>query len=397
MNRYLTAHIPGTGGVIKESPEDFLVEEVPAYQPCGSGEHLYLLVEKRGITTLEAIRRLARKLNIQERDIGYAGMKDSVGVTRQTMSLQRIKPDAVEGLELDGMKVLSAIPHTNKLKLGHLKGNHFRIVIRDVSKCAADSVPAILKLLEERGVPNYFGHQRYGAQGNSHLIGAAMLRGDFEGAVRTLIGEPKAVEDPGWRQAIIAFHEGNLVRSHELMPTFCRSEREVIRKLMHSPGDFERAFGAVHPRLRDLYLSAFQSSLFDQVLEQRLDSLDHLWDGDVAMKHVNGASFLVETAAMEQPRCDAFEISPTGPLFGRKMLQPAGQVLEQEEKVLQENGVARELFAGTGIRLEGDRRALRVPLSGPQHSLEGTNLVLEFTLPKGSYATTVVREITKSF
>ena len=90
---YLTANIPGCGGTIKESPNDFLVEEIPSYLPCGSGEHCYLTIEKIGITTLEAIRRIANSLKVQERDIGYAGMKDAVGITRQTISIQRLAPE----------------------------------------------------------------------------------------------------------------------------------------------------------------------------------------------------------------------------------------------------------------------------------------------------------------
>ena len=117
LHPYLTADIPGIGGLIKERPEDFFVEEIAAYEPCGSGEHCYLTIEKRGITTLEAIRRIAKDLHVQERDIGYAGMKDSVGVTRQTLSIQRIRPEEVAGREIDGVRVLSAARHTNKLKI----------------------------------------------------------------------------------------------------------------------------------------------------------------------------------------------------------------------------------------------------------------------------------------
>lgn len=394
---YLTSEIPGCGGIIKESADDFLVEEIPSYPPCGSGEHCYLTIEKQGITTLEAIRRLAKHIRVPEREIGYAGMKDAVGVTRQSFSMRRIRPEDVCGLELAGLKVLSAALHTNKLKLGHLKGNRFRIAVRQVSAAAAEGVPAVLDVLTRRGVPNYFGYQRYGAQGNSHLIGAAMLRGDFKGAVGALIGDPVAVEDPEWRRAVAAYHGGDLQRSLELMPPFCRGEREVIRQLLRAPGDFGRAFAAVHPRLRNLYLSAFQSSLFDRVAALRLDTLDRLQDGDIAMKHVNGASFLVEQAVGEQHRADSFEISPTGPLFGRKMLQPAGEVLELEEEVLQEAGVSRRLFDAGDPHLDGGRRALRVPLDEVSWRLDGNSLLLEFTLPKGSYATSVVREITKTF
>jgi len=398
MQSYLTADIPGSGGVIKDSPDDFIVTEIPAYEPSGSGEHLYLTIEKRGMTTLEAIRRVARELRIPERDIGYAGMKDSVGVTRQTLSLQRIRPEDVVGRDLDGVKVISAIRHGNKLKLGHLRGNRFRIVVRGVAVDSASRVDSILAELGKRGVPNWFGYQRYGAQGNSHLIGSAMLRRDWREAVDRLIGDPDAVRDAEWREAIAAYRQGDLAESLRLMPRHCRGERDVLQRLVSRPGAWEKAFAAVHPRLKKLYLSAYQSCLFDRVVEQRLGELDRIRVGDLAWKHANGACFVVEDLAVEQERVQRFEISASGPIFGSRMKQAGGAVREAEDRILEEEGVTPESFVlGGGLTMEGERRPLRVPLDDPSFSLDGDCLLVEFTLPKGSYATSVMREITKTF
>lgn len=395
---YLTSAIPGCGGTIKESPEDFLVEEIPSYLPCGSGEHCYLTIEKRGITTLEAVRRIAQSLKVPEREIGYAGMKDAVGITRQTISVQRVSPEKTCALELDGVKVVSASRHTNKLKLGHLKGNRFRIAVRGVSDDAAQNVPAILELLQRRGVPNYFGPQRYGAQGNSHLIGAAILRGDWQGAVGHLIGEPDSLRDEQWRAAIVAYQQGDLVRSLQLFPHHCRSERDLLQRLVSRPEAFEKAFSTVHPRLKKLYLSACQSFLFDQVVAQRIHHIDELLTGDLACKHVNGACFLVEDADEEMERARSFEISASGPLFGCRMKQPQNEPLNLEQLVLDNARIHLENFdLPGGLRMEGERRPLRVPLGEYAWSLEGDCLRLEFSLPKGSYATSVLREITKYF
>ncbi|HEX5774206.1 MAG TPA: tRNA pseudouridine(13) synthase TruD, partial [Geomobilimonas sp.] len=112
MNSYLTANIPGTGGIIKESPEDFQVTELPLYLPCGTGEHTYAEIEKRGVPTLDALRRIARALEVSDRDLGYAGMKDARGITRQTVSIPRVDPQRVLDLELPGIKVLTAMRHT---------------------------------------------------------------------------------------------------------------------------------------------------------------------------------------------------------------------------------------------------------------------------------------------
>ena len=398
MHPYLTANIPGCGGTIKESPEDFLVEEIPSYPPCGSGEHCYLTIEKRGITTLEAISRITAALKVPEREVGYAGMKDAAGVTRQTISIQRITPEKALALELDGVKMLFAERHSNKLKLGHLKGNRFRIVIRGVSGTASRVVPAILEVVGKRGVPNYFGYQRYGVQGNSHLIGAAMLRRDWHSCVDRLIGEPDAVKDEGWSAAICAYQQGALSDALRLFPRHCRSERDVLQRLVARAGEYEKAFSAVHPRLKKLYLSALQSFLFDQAVAGRIEGIDRLMTGDLACKHANGACFLVENAAAEQSRTDAFEISASGPMFGCRMKRPEGAVWQLEGEILERAGVDPSDFdLPGGLRMEGERRPLRVPAGDLCWGASGDAVTVEFTLPKGSYATSLIREITKTF
>lgn len=393
---YLTAGVPGTGGVIKSIPEDFLVEEVPAYQPSGQGEHCYAVIEKRGLATLEALRRLSKALGVQERDLGYAGMKDSVGITRQTISIPRVKPEAVLSLQIPGLTVLSATLHGNKLRLGHLKGNRFRIRVREVVAGAAKLAEECLAILAKRGVPNRFGSQRYGAQGNSHLIGAAMLRRDYRGAVDALIGDPGAVADERWSQAIDAYRRGDLEGCLALLPGHLRVERELLGRLVQRPDAWEKAFNSVQPRLKRLYLSAFQSSLFDQVLEMRLPTIDQLSEGDIAFKHQNGACFMVRDLEAESARAAAFEISATGPMFGCSMMEAEGAQGELEKGVLDAQGLTAESFnlAG-GLRMEGERRPLRVPLSAPVAAEDGADLVVDFALPRGSYATSVLAEIMK--
>lgn len=394
---YLTTDLPGTGGVIKVTPEDFLVEEMPLYLPCGEGEHTYAVIEKRGVTTLEALRRIARALGVQDRDIGYAGMKDAAGVTRQTISIPRVPPEQVSGLELQGIRVISALLHRNKLRLGHHAGNRFRIRVRDVDKASLEKAKAVLALLGERGVPNYFGAQRYGAQGNSHLVGRALVRRDYREAVERIIGDPAAVQGDRWREAIEAYWRGDLPESIRLFPGHCRTEREILQRLAGRPGAWEKAFHSVHPRLKKLYLSAFQSSLFDRLLEKRLDGFDRVMDGDLAWKHDNGACFLVADAASETPRAEAFQISPTGPLFGSRMTLPEGGPRMLEEALLTAEGLTMESFdLPGGLGMAGERRPLRVPLGEPAAETDEEGLLLSFTLPRGAYATSVLREIMKT-
>ncbi len=393
---YLTADIPGTGGAIKALAADFQVTEIPLYQPCGSGEHTYVQVEKSGITTLEAIRRLAKALGLPEREVGYAGMKDSRGITRQTLSLPRVAPERLQGLSLPGIAILAMDRHTNKLRLGHLAGNRFLIRVRQVTEDGLERCREVLAVLGRRGCPNFFGEQRYGSQGNSHLIGRHLLRGELREAVTALMGDPDKVRDERWRQAIALFRQGELAGSMEAFPGHCRVEREVVASLVKRPDDWQRAVGRIPPKLVRLYLSAWQSHLFDRLLARRLDGFDRVMAGDLAFKHANGACFLVEDPAAEAPRATALEISPSGPLFGSKVTLPQGIPLEMELAILADEGlVPADLAAAAPFRLEGERRPLRIPIRDAAADRDGDDLLLEFTLPRGAYATTVLREIMK--
>lgn len=393
---YLTSDIPGIGGIFKESAEDFEVTELPLYPPVGSGEHTYVLVEKSGLTTLEMLRRLAKAARIPERELGYAGMKDARGITRQTVSVPRVSPEQLLGLEIPGVRLLSAERHNNKLRLGHLAGNRFRIRLRQTGDGALQRATAVLEILQKRGVPNYFGEQRYGSQGNSGRVGLRLLQGDFEGAIRELIGTPQGVRDERWQQGIAAFRSDDLAGALELLPGSCRTEREIIRTLLRKPGEWQRGVKSIHPRMLALYLSACQSELFDRVVAARIGNIDTIRDGDIACKHANGACFRVEDPLEAIPRAACFEISATGPMFGRKMLAPEGGAALLEAEILAEAGLSREIFAQDGpYRLEGERRPLRVPIDKPAAWLEDGELLLEFALPKGAYATSVLREIMK--
>ena len=396
MHAYLTADLPGTGGVIKETPEDFVVTELPLYLPQGVGEHTYAEIEKRGLTTLEAVRRLSRELGIAEREIGYAGMKDARGVTRQTLSFPRVEPERLLSAGLPGITVLSATRHRNKLKVGHLAGNRFSITVRGVAEDALEKTAAIAAVLSSRGVPNYFGLQRYGSLGNSHFIGREIVRGDFRAAVDALMGDPASIRDSQWRSAVEAYHRGDLQASMENFPRHCRTEREIVARLLKRPETHEKALESVSPRLRKLYLSAYQSFLFDRVLEKRIRSIDTLMDGDLAFRHDNGACFLVEDAAAETERARKLEISPSGPMFGCKMKVPEGVPRSIELDELDSEGIALDAFnLRGGLRMEGERRPLRVPLGGMTAAVDGGCLQLCFSLPRGSYATSVLREVMK--
>lgn len=396
MNSYLTASFPGTGGSLKETPEDFLVEELPLYTPCGEGEHLYLTVEKRGLTTFDLLQQLSRALKVSEREIGYAGLKDARATTRQSVSVSGVRPEQAMALKLAGVRILSACYHRNKLRLGHLAGNRFEIRLRGVKEDALETALDVLHVLEKVGVPNFFGEQRYGSLGNSHLIGAAVLRRNFAEAATRIVGEPAKIGNEHWRQGAEAFAAGDLTTALAALPPRMRDERRMIEALQ-AGRSAEEAVLALPRKLLRLYLSAFQSSLFDRLVAMRLGTLETLWAGDLAWKHDNGACFIVENPTAEQPRADRFEISPSAPLFGYKVTLAQGQAGLLERALLDKEQLQPESFRLTGgLGMEGERRPLRVPLAGAAARQEGDDLLVSFSLPKGSYATSVLREIMKN-
>lgn len=336
---FLTSTVPGIGGIIRATPDDFQVEERPLYLPCGEGEHLYIKVVKRGLSTPDLVRRLSSVLGVKAQAIGVAGLKDARAVTTQMVSLQGVHADLLSRLTLDEQVLTVEVlgRHRNRLRTGHHAGNRFRLVVRDCAEHAAVSVSAVCEELVRRGVPNYFGPQRQGKGGDNYQIGAALL------------------DDPGRREKM------------------------------------SRA-------KRIWYLNTYQSFLFNRMLAKRIDRIDRVLQGDWAMKSENGACFLVEDAEKEQPRADRFEISPTGILFGSKVSWASGEPGLIEASVVSEAGTTREalVMAAKACGFRGERRALRVPLAELEWSLEGSALTISFALPPGAYATSVLRELMKT-
>jgi len=395
---YLTGDLPGTGGALKYAPEDFRVDEIPLYAPCGEGEHLYLKIRKQGLATLEALRRIAKALKVSEREMGYAGLKDARAVATQWLSARGVDLDPEAAGGIAGVEILEASRHTNKLRTGHLVGNRFTIVLRGVAKEALHRARAVLEVLVRRGAPNYFGEQRFGIRGEGHRCGEAILRRDYEAFVRHLVGGPPGQErDPYLVRARRLFDAGKLEKALHAMPVRRRPEKKCLHALIRFK-DPERAYYAVPVRMRQLYASAYQSWLFNKVLARRVEDLDRIQEGDIAYLHRNGAVFLVVDPQAEQARCKAFEISPSAPLFGSRTLLAEGEPGEIEREIFAETGLTMEDFdVGGGIRIRGVRRALRIPLREVSLEARGPRaLEIRFALPRGCYATSVLREVMKA-
>lgn len=399
---YLTSDFAGIGGTLKERPEDFFVQEIPAYEPSGTGEHVYVELQKVGLSTFDLVNRLARTLNVSPKGIGYAGMKDAQAVTRQVLSIHGTTPEAVQALAIDGVTVQWVDRHANKIRLGHLKGNRFIIKIRNVTPTDVVKCQPVLEHLVERGMPNYFGEQRFGRRHDNHLLGAALIRMDPAGLMAQLLGKPMPqVDDSMTAGARKAFDQNDLKRAMKLWPRKSGMERRVLARLIKT-GKPGAAAKAIDQRLRRLWVSAVQSEMFNQVVAGRVKRgwLDKVLTGDFAYKHENGAGFLVEDAATEQPRCEGFEISATGPMVGYRMTLPQGEPLKLEEEVLAAAHLTPADFKKEGgERVKGTRRPVRVKpedteLSGGVDE-HGAYIQVSFTLPAGSFATVLLGELMK--
>lgn len=321
---------------IRAEPEDFQVEEEPLYRPSGSGPFLHLKIEKRLLNTDEVAQRLARALDLSPRDIRWAGRKDRVAVARQWMSLPA---DAVNGdpAQLDlgpGVRVLDAVRHVERLGVGQLASNHFRLRVRSVSSAWAERATKRFAVMLDKGMPNRYGRQRFGRDGRNPERGRRVLAGHpIRGGRRT-----------AW-----------------------------------------------------LMITALQSQVFNEVLARRADALDEVWTGDVALVHGTGELAWVDDAAKWETRVKSFEASATGPVFGTKMRRPRGPAAVLEAAVLRDFDLPDldSLRLPKGLRLFGDRRALRVRPEEAEISYDAHDAILHlaFRLPTGCYATVLLDEL----
>ena len=337
---FLTADLPGIGGVLKREPEDFVVEEIPAYEPCGEGEHLFLWVEKRDLSAEQMHWLIARGLGISKNDVGIAGLKDRRAVTRQYVSVPAKCEPLIGELDAPDLRVLSATRHRNKLRTGHLRGNRFEILVRDVTSDALPRALAIADVIRDRGFPNYYGEQRFGIDDETVTLGFDLLAGR-------------------------------------------KQPRDIPAK--------RRRF------LLRLALSAVQSRLFNDVLAERIADrrLHRIEVGDVMQVVASGGCFVVEDVEAEQARFDRQETVVTGPMFGVQMKPPAGAPLEREEAVLARHGITAGMLAEYRKLIPGARRAQVIWPEGLEIEAVEEGLELRFGLPSGVYATVLLRELMK--
>lgn len=324
---------PAASGRLKTFPEDFVVEEIPGFAPDGEGDHVFLTLRRQQMTTAGVARRLREFFGLGNRDIGYAGLKDKQALTTQTFSINLAGRSVgdLAGLESQGLQVIRCERHRRKLKRGVLKGNRFRLTIRDLQGDRHD-LDQRLQKIARLGVPNYFGEQRFGHDGNNL--------------------------NTAWRL-------------------------------------FSEAGYSVKREQRGIVFSSVRSMIFNAVLQQRIiqDNWQELLDGEVIGLDGTQRHFLEPLDENLQQRAQALDVHPTGPLAGlpSRALEPLGQAGQIEKTVMQNFTPWIEGLQRFG--LEQARRPLRLAVRSLRWQFAADTLKLEFSLAAGAYATMVVREL----
>lgn len=334
MTATVRAHgAPALAARIRTAPEDFFVEELPGFEASGAGEHLLLTVEKRGMNTVFAAKVIAQWAGVDESAIGYSGMKDRHAVTRQRFSVWIPKKTAppIEALQRDDLRVLDQAWHARKLPRGALAGNRFVLVLREVAG-AREAIEARLSAIARRGVPNFFGEQRFGRAGGN--VSQAM-----------------------------AMFAGRRVKREERTMLLSAARSELFNRVL---------------------AARIEAGCWDAPLE-----------GEVWMLDGSRSVFGPEAFTPElQARLDGFDIHPTGPLWGEGELRSTGAARELELAALAGDTALRLRAGLERAGLKQERRTLRLRPAGLSWDWRDDGaLVLRFDLPPGCYATTVLGEL----
>jgi tRNA pseudouridine13 synthase len=334
--------------VFNSSPRDFTVEEIPLYDFAGEGEHAIALVRKKELTTWEMVKILSEHFGIKQREIGYAGLKDKHAMTMQYVSFPAKYEASLAHFSHDSIKILSTTRHTNKIRIGHLKGNRFSLRFKKVLGIQQAKIDSVLDWIEVNGVPNYFGDQRFGLDGNNWETGKAIVEGRYKERNRRT------------REFLVSAYQSYLFNAW-------LGRRMEISRVLESFGEAEteQVLGLARGALAG---TKSQPHFFK------------LLSGDVMMHYPFGRIFHADDVAEEAIKFHARDRCPTGLIAGKRALRALGAAQELEsnyEVAIKENGSRRYAWIFPN---EIARKYLP----------EKAHYELSFTLQKGAYATNVV-------
>ncbi len=403
---YYASDAEGIGGSLRSVPEDFIVEEIPLEDRGGTtGPYLICRLTKTNWELQHAVKEIAKRLGMSHRRIGWAGTKDRNAITSQWISLFNVTPEQVANVRLKDI-VLEPLRQSNEqLSLGELQGNRFELVIRG---CEAPDLAASVTAINTTvaaGVPNYFGIQRFGAiRPVTHKVGEWILKGDYEKAVMTYVGDTYPLETEPVREARRAYLETrDAMAAIQTLPIQMSYERSMLHHLANHPDDYGGALHELPPKLLSMFVSAFQSYLFNCSLSRRFAD-GHTLTGPVCgdrLIFTNGRTDEVTEANKKavsmhiaRGRCGIALFMP-----GKEILDARSCGERSTEELLEKFGIGPANFAAAAsfvhTKFDGAWRpiALRTAI---ESEVAGDCVRLKFVLPPGHYATTVCREFMKA-
>ena len=420
---------PGIDGRLKIRFEDFVVEEISADQTAldvqdwsestetpqiaagESNRFVTFTVQKMGLSTMDVANIIAATLKISRTHVTYAGLKDKRAITAQSMSVPSKSVESLLTMELSRIDIRNVHYTRHPVHIGDLWGNRFTILIKDItSDC--DSALEAAGQLRERTLLNYFGVQRFGVtRPNTHLVGKALVKRDFEDAVRAMLSTTSDYESEELTNVRLQLSE-SLAPTEKMIETFPEDmgyEKAVMRELMKHPGDFERAITKVPPRVLTLQAHAFQSYLFNRILSRRVRmglSVDSPDVGDFLIKldetHSGRDTWLYVTETSLEERQGQVESGEYGlalPIPGYSTRLPSVKQSELVKQVLKDEDIRLVDFRNPKMRpldSPGGFHLASIKLPDLDVSCSDGGLLARFSLRKGSYATIVMREIMKN-
>ena len=337
----------------KQTPRDFVVEEIPLYEFSGEGEHLVLFVRKKNLSTLELVSAIAKYLGIKNKEIGYAGLKDKHAMTKQYISVHKKHEEAMESFSHENVKILSKTYHNNKVRIGHLKGNRFFIKLKKVNPTSAQKIEEALKNIANFGMPNFYGYQRFGNDGDNHVLGEKIAKGE------------KKERNPKIKKFLISAYQSHLfnlwlsrrLEINTLIESFKTTELETLLNI--SSLEIDKLKKQSHP---------FK-----------------LISGDIMQHYPHGRLFDFDGSEDDIKRFETRDISPTGLLCGKKtkIASDTARTIEKEfDDMINADGARRYAWVFPS-EIEGRFKEVEAQYE------------MNFTLPKGSYATVLIEEIAK--
>ncbi len=335
--------------IFNPTSRDFIVDEIPLYEFTGEGEHLILHVRKKDMTTWEMVSAIAKYCKIKQRDIGYAGLKDKHAMTMQYISLlAKDNEEKLKTFNHDKIKILGTYRHNNKIRVGHLKGNHFKVRLKKVLGVQKDKLDSVLKWIKKNGVPNYFGNQRFGNSGENWKEGKDIIEGKLK------------VRDRKTRTFLINAYQSYLFNSW-------LSKRIELSMLLESFSEEDAQ------KIFKLPLDALKGT-------KEQPHFFKLLEGDLMIHYPYGRVFELESLTSEAERFAEFDIAPSGLLAGKRVTRTdktAGLIEQEFDREISENGARRYAW-------------IKVTDIKKKYVEEKAHYELEFTLPKGAYATNVL-------